>query len=227
MPTVLITGASRGIGLEFARQFAADGWTVLAGVRDPATAQALMAVDGDVAVVSLDVADPASVAILAERLRGIPIDILVNNAGVYGHRRTLLGDLDYANWLETMTVNLFGTVRVTEAFLDHVKDGEAKKIAVLTSKMGSIADNRSGGSYFYRSSKAALNAAMRSIALDLTADRISVAILHPGWVLTDMTAPGGLIDPPESVAGMRRVIDQLSPETTGQFWNYDGSPIPW
>ena len=227
MPTVLITGASRGIGLEFARQFAADGWTVLAGVRDPATARALMAVDGDVAVVSLDVADPASVAILAERLRGIPIDILVNNAGVYGHRRTRLGDLDYANWLETMTINLFGTVRVTEAFLDHVKDGETKKIAVLTSKMGSIADNRSGGSYFYRSSKAALNAAMRSIALDLTADRISVAILHPGWVLTDMTAPGGLIDPPESVAGMRRVIDQLSLETTGQFWNYDGSPIPW
>ena len=227
MPTVLITGAGRGLGLEFARQYAADGWTVLAGVRDLAAAQALMAVDGDVATVSLDIADPASVAILAERLRGIPIDLLINNAGIYGVRRTPLGDLDYTDWLETMMVNLFGTVRVTESFLDHVKEGELKKIVVLTSKMGSIADNRSGGSYFYRSSKAALNAAIRSIALDLTADGISVALLHPGWVRTDMTAPGGLIDPPESIAGMRRIIDRLSLETTGNFWNYDGSPIPW
>ena len=227
MPTALITGAGRGLGLELARQYAEDGWTVLAGVRSTTGASRLTAIDGDVAAISLDVADPASVTILAERLRGIAIDLLINNAGVYGPRAMTLRDLDYAAWRDVLEVNLLGTLRVTEAFLDHVLAGDGKKIAFLTSKMGSIADNSSGGVYAYRSSKAALNAAVRSLAIDLAPEDVAVTLLHPGWVRTDMGGPGALIDVVESVTGMRQVIDSVGPDKTGRFWNYDGRELPW
>ena len=227
MPTVLITGAGRGLGLELARQYAEDGWTVLAGVRSTTGANHLSAIDGDVAAVSLDVADPASVTILAERMRGIAIDLLINNAGVYGPRAMTLGDLDYAAWRDVLEVNLLGTLRVTEAFLDHVLTSDGKKIAFLTSKMGSIADNSSGGVYAYRSSKSALNAAVRSLAIDLAPQDVAVTLLHPGWVRTDMGGAGALIDVIESVTGMRRVIDTVGPDKTGRFWNYDGRELPW
>ena len=153
MPTALITGAGRGLGLEFARQFADDGWTVLAGVREPERADDLRRIDGDVSPVPLDVADPASVAILGERLSGVPIDLLINNAGVYGPRQMVLGEFDYDAWREVFEVNTLAPMRVAEAFIEHIRAGQGRKIVTVSSKMGSIADS-SGGSYIYRSSKA-------------------------------------------------------------------------
>ena len=226
MPTTLITGAGRGLGLEFARQFADDGWTVLAGVRDPGSADDLRRIDGDVSPVPLDVADPASVAILGERLSGVPIDLLINNAGVYGPRQTIPGTLDYDSWREVFEVNTLAPMRVAEAFLEHVRASETRKIVTVSSKMGSIADS-SGGSYFYRSSKAALNAAMKALAMDLQPEGFTVIVVHPGWVRTDMGGPSALIDAVESVAGLKAVIDGLTLSDTGRFINYDGSEIPW
>ena len=227
MPTVLITGANRGLGLEFARQYAADGWSVIATCRDPVNPGELATIAGDIEVHSLDVTDGRAVERLADNLKGRAIDVLVHNAGVMGPRRLALDALDYDAWAEVMRVNMMAPVRVCACFADHVAGSDMKKIAVLSSKMGSIDDNTSGGSYIYRTSKAGLNAAMKSVAHDLGGKGIAVAILHPGWVRTDMGGPNGLIDPPESITGMRRVIENLTLETSGGFFNYDGRPIPW
>ncbi|MCA8933505.1 MAG: SDR family oxidoreductase, partial [Rhodospirillaceae bacterium] len=209
------------------RQYAEAGWAVLAGARKPEGIAELMALEGDISAVQLDIADPASVAIMAERLRGVPIDLMVNNAGVYGPRTLRPGALDFAAWREVLEVNLIGSLRAADAFIDHVLDGEMRKIAFVTSKMGSITDNTSGGAYAYRASKAALNAAVRSLAIDLEDRGVTVTLLHPGWVRTDMGGPGALIGTEESVAGMRQVISRVGGDETGQFWNYDGTPIPW
>ena len=227
MPSVMITGCSRGIGVEFVRQYAADGWTVYATVRDAERAEALLSLRGEVVVLELDVADPASVAILAERMRGTPIDLLINNAGVYGPRNLMVGNVPYPVWQDVFAVNVLGPMRVIEAFIDHLRLGTQKKIVALSSKMGSIADNTSGGTYIYRSSKAALNATIKSVALDLKPEGFCVAVLHPGWVRTEMGGANALIEPRESVTGMRRVIDAMAPQTTGRFHNYDGKEIPW
>ena len=226
MPTALITGAGRGLGLEFSRQFADDGWTVLAGVREPEKADDLRRIDGDVSPVPLDVADPASVAILGERLSGVPIDLLINNAGVYGPRQMVLGEFDYDAWREVFEVNTLAPMRVAEAFIEHIRAGEGRKIVTVSSKMGSIADS-SGGSYIYRSSKAGVNAAMKALAMDLQPEGFTIVVVHPGWVRTDMGGPSASIDAVESITGLKRVIDGLSPSDTGRFFNYDGSEIPW
>ena len=226
MPTALITGAGRGLGLEFARQFADDGWTVLAGVREPERADDLRRIDGDVSPVPLDVADPASVAILGERLSGVPIDLLINNAGVYGPRQMVLGEFDYDAWREVFEVNTLAPMRVAEAFIEHIRAGQGRKIVTVSSKMGSIADS-SGGSYIYRSSKAGVNAAMKALAMDLQPEGFTIVVVHPGWVRTDMGGPSASIDAVESITGLKRVIDGLSPSDTGRFFNYDGSEIPW
>ncbi len=223
----MVTGANRGIGLELARQYAQDGWTVLATMRDTGDAEAVLSLPGDIDVLELDVVDPASVAILSERTRGTAIDILINNAGIYGPRRPALGAIHYPSWIDVLATNTLGPVRVTEAFLDHLRQGRQRTIVAITSKMGSMGDNGSGGQYIYRSSKAALNAAMRSLAIDLAPEGFRVAILHPGWVRTGMTGPNARMDPQESVAGLRRVIERLSPEDSGSFLNYDGTRIPW
>lgn len=226
MPTVLITGAGRGLGLELTRHFAEDGWTVLAGLRDMENAPALARIKGDVAAVPLDVADPASVAILGERLAGTPIDMLINNAGIYGPRGVALGSIDYDSWRQVFEVNTLAPMRLAEAFIGHLREGQGRKIVTISSKMGSMGD-ASGGEYVYRSSKAAVNAAMRNLALDLAPEGFTVVVLHPGWVRTDMGGPGAAIDTVESVTGLKRVIDGLTPSETGGFFNYDGSPIPW
>jgi len=227
MPTLFITGANRGLGLEYARQYAADGWRVLATCREPAKAAALAALDGDVHIHTLDVSDHGQIQALAKTLRKEKIDLLLNNAGIYGPRPSKLGGIDYDAWQEVMWVNVMSPLKVCECFRSHVAAGTLKKIAIMSSKMGSMGDNDSGASYVYRSSKAALNAAMKSLSVDLSPRDISVVILHPGWVSTDMGGPSGLIAAPESVTGLRQVIDGLSMATTGRFYNYDGSEIPW
>lgn len=228
MKTVLITGANRGIGLMFARQYAADGYRVIACCRNPQNAAELnmLTKNGHVEVHRLDVCDPASIDHLKGQLSLASIDILINNAGIYG-KRLSLGELDYDNWMQVLETNTLGPIRLTEALIDQLTRGQSSKLVFITSKMGSIADNSSGGAYIYRSSKAALNAAVKSLAMDL-ASRGAVAVaIHPGWVQTDMGGPNALITTETSVTNMRRVIDELGPGDNGRFLNYDGKEIPW
>ena len=228
MPTVLVTGANRGLGLEFVRQYAAEGWTVHACCRDPGAAKALEAVKGDITIHGLDVGDRASVTALARALKSTPIDVLINNAGVYGGDRDgqTFGKVDDGAWDACLRTNALGPLMVTEALIDNVARGASKVIACVTSKMGSMADNTSGGAYIYRASKAALNAVIVSLARDLKG-RATVIAFHPGWVQTDMGGRGAPIKPPESIAGMRKVIAGAKPSDSGRFLNYDGASIPW
>jgi len=224
---VLITGANRGLGLEFARQYAQNGWQVLACCRTPQHADALKALakaHSSIQVLALDVADFAQIDALAQQLKDTEIDVLINNAGIYPDSSSHINTDD---WLEAFTVNSISPYKVTTAFTPHIAKSRLKKIATLTSKMGSIDDNSSGGSYIYRSSKVAANMVMKSLSIDLQPLGISVVILHPGWVQTDMGGSNALIDTKTSVSGMRRVIDHLNPDTTGRFINYDGQHIPW
>jgi len=226
MPSVLVTGSNRGIGLEFVRQYAAEGWRVHAACRRPEAARELAAVEGDVAIHRLDVADDRQIAALAEGLGGEAIDVLINNAGVGGPREGF-GETDTATWLEVFRVNTIAPVHMAERFIEHLMRGRRKLIVGLTSRMGSIADNTGGGYYIYRSSKAALNAAMKSLAIDLAPRGVAAVVFHPGWVKTDMGGPGAQITPQASVAGMRTKIATLGPADSGCFFNYDGKPLPW
>lgn len=227
MPTCLITGANRGIGLEFVKQYAADGWKAIATCRHPEEAEQLNALEGDIQVHPLDVTDFARIEALARKLSGEPIDLLINNAGIYGPRVSPYDSIDYAAWADVLRVNTMSPLKVSAVFADAVARSGLKRIVTITSQMGSIADNSSGGSYIYRSSKAALNAAMKSLAHDIKGKQITVAVLHPGWVRTDMGGSGATIDPSESVAGMRQVIDGLRLEDSGRFLAYDGRELPW
>ena len=231
MPAVLVTGANRGLGLEFAKQYAAAGWRVHATCRDRAAAGALNTLaggaSGAVTVHRLDVADHGQIAALADALRDVSIDVLLNNAGVHGGARTSFGDIDYARWQETLRVNTLAPTRMAEAFVEHVARAERKLIVCISSRMGSIAGNTGGGHYIYRSSKAALNAVVASLAADLKGRGITVVAFHPGWVATDMGGAGAPLSAAESVCGMRSLIDRLTAADTGRFLNYDGSKIPW
>ena len=230
MASVLITGANRGIGFEFARSFADDGWQVHACCRNPDRAKALKELAaGTVGVVSahkLDVTDGLRVASLARALADEPLDILINNAGVYGPR-TGFGETDYDEWLPVLAANVLAPMRMAERFVEHLAAGERKLIVNISSQLGSIGNNGSGGAYIYRSSKAALNAVAKSLSVDLARRGISVIAFHPGWVQTEMGGPNAAITPAESVKGMRAVIESLGPGDSGKFFSYDGSTLPW
>lgn len=232
MPTILITGANRGLGLEFARQYAAEGWRVFAGCRTPSSARDLNDLAGGshgrVSVHALDVSAPESIAALAGGLKGQPLDILLSNAGVYGdEEHDDFGKVDYARWMETFAVNTLALMRLAETFVDSVAASEKKVLAALSSKMGSIDDNTSGGGYLYRSTKAALNAVVKSLSVDLESRGILVVALHPGWVQTDMGGANASLRPEESIRGMRGVLERLRPADTGAFLAYDGETVPW
>ncbi len=231
MRNMLVTGANRGLGLEFARQYAIDGWKVYAACRDPDAARELVQLaaesGGAIRVLALEVTDAASVRAAAQSLAGDPIDLLVNNAGVGSPKKQRLGSLDYTAWAQVLDVNTLGPMRVVEAFLDNIANGSDRQIVTLTSAMGSIADNASGGSYAYRSSKAAVNIVMKSLSIDLAPRGISCVVVHPGWVRTAMGGPDGKLTPAESVTALRRLIAGLKPQDTGRFFNYDGKPYPW
>ena len=228
-PTVLITGANRGIGLEFTKQYAADGWQVLACCREPNKADALNTLANqfakNITVYALDVADFSQIEALAETLAGHPIDVLINNAGVYPDGS--FGDTDAEAWALAFKINSMAPLKMAEAFASHVARSELKKIVTLSSKMGSVDDNTSGGSYLYRSSKCAVNMVMKSLSIDLKPYGIACAVLHPGWVQTDMGGPNGLINTQQSASGLRRVIEQLTLENAGRFIAYDGKEIAW
>ena len=228
--TVLITGANRGIGLEFARQYAELGWRVIATARNPATeslGKLIQQYGGSVSVVPLDVTDDARIRALAHELNGQTLDLLVLNAGVYGQDNDEFGRVDARIWQQTFQVNAIAPLKIMEAFVEHVANSDRKVSGALTRKMGSMTDNRSGGSYVYRSSKAALNAAVKSAAIDLRERAITVLALHPGWVKTDMGGGHALITPKQSVSGLRHIIDNATLAHSGRFYQYDGAEVPW
>jgi NAD(P)-dependent dehydrogenase (short-subunit alcohol dehydrogenase family) len=231
MPSALITGANRGIGLEFAGQYLTDGWQVYAACRDPISASELNRLadtSGDkLRILALNVTDPASVKAAAAELDGQAIDLLLNNAGVGGARGQTIGSIDYKAWAKVLDANTMGPMRVSEAFVDNVARSKRKLIVTLTSGMGSIADNISGGSIAYRSSKAAVNMVMRSLAIDLAPRDITCVVVNPGWVRTDMGGPHATLTSTESVAMLRRLIETLGPAQSGKFFNYNGREYAW
>jgi NAD(P)-dependent dehydrogenase (short-subunit alcohol dehydrogenase family) len=231
MPTTLVTGANRGLGLEFARQYAAEGWQVIAACRAPQGARELQqlaaASGGRIRILEMDVTDAASARAAAAGLKGEVIDLLLNNAGVGGPPGQQLGKLDYAAWARVLDTNTLGPMRVVEAFLENVAKSHLKQVVTITSGMGSIADNTSGGRYAYRSSKAAVNMVMKSLSVDLAPRGITCVVMNPGWVRTDMGGASGTLSPAESIKAMRSVIAALRPEDSGKFLNYTGKPYPW
>ncbi len=220
MASILITGANRGIGLELVRQLVGRGDTVVAACRSRSSALDELGVR---VIEGVDVTSDEAVAGLAGELTGTELDVLVNNAGILS--RETLADLDFDRIRRQFEVNSLGPLRVTAGLRHLLRRGS--KVAIITSRMGSIGDNTSGQRYGYRMSKAAVNMAGKSLASDLRADGIAVAILHPGFVRTAMTGHDGLIDPPESAAGLIARIDQLTLATTGGFWHANGEGLPW
>ena len=229
IPQVLVTGANRGLGLEFVKQYLADGWRVIACCRNPLSSSALIALTasagGRLSVRELDVADFGQVERLSAILAGESIDVLINNAGFYPEGE--FGQVDYADWEAAFRINTMAPMKMAECFVEQVARSQQRKIVTLSSKMGSVADNGSGGSYIYRSSKTAVNMVMKSLSIDLAGRGIAVGVLHPGWVLTDMGGPNALIDATRSVSGLRQVIAGLTLENAGRFIAYDGKEIPW
>jgi NAD(P)-dependent dehydrogenase (short-subunit alcohol dehydrogenase family) len=230
MPTVLVTGANRGLGLEFVKQYSRANWEVIGTCRDPGNAaevSALAAASANIELHPLDVTDAEGIRSLAVSLSGRPIDLLLLNAGVMGASSTTLGDLDQADFLHSMNVNTVVPALMVQAFRQHVKASEKKLIVGISSILGSIDGNSDGGLYSYRASKAGLNAVLRSASNDLHDDGITVIAMHPGWVQTDMGGENATITPAVSISGMREVIDGLHIGNSGHFLAYDGSELPW
>lgn len=225
MPTLFITGANRGLGLEAVKQYSAAGWTIHATCRDPSKASELRA-QKNVTVHALDVKDFAATDALAAKLEGTAIDVLFANAGRSKPAASEFGKIDYADWMETLTVNTLAPFKLVEAFVGHVEASQRKTIAVVSSIMGSMG-KAYGKSYPYRSSKAGLNAAIVNLNIDLKPRGICFLMIHPGWVRTDMGGPKAHIDAVESVRGMRAVVERAGPETSGRFFQWDGQELPW
>ena len=223
MATIVITGCDTGLGLEFARQYAADGHRVHATCLDLGHADETRAIPGDITVSKLDVTDHGAIEAFAEGLAGAPVDILLNNAGI-GRPHPPFGQTDYANWRRILETNLIGPMKLAECLVENVAASELKTMAFVSSRMGSITLNNSGGSYAYRSSKAGLNMVVKSLAVDLAPRHISVIALHPGWAATE---PGGRVPVAESVAGMRGVLHRAGRHHTGIFQTYHDQPLPW
>ncbi len=232
MSSILITGSNRGLGLEWARQYTAAGWRVYATCRHPEEADALDQLalrNPNLTVHRMDVTREEEISVLAKDLAGEPIDILLNNAGVYFEKflDENLGNIDFGQWEETFRVNSLGPMRVSAAFTEHLARSERRLVVAITSHMGSISEIGSPGSYAYRSSKAALNAAMKGLSLALQSHGVGVLMLHPGWVQTRMGGPGATITTETSVHGMRKLVEGFRMRETGYFYRFDGSVIPW
>ncbi|HZP99100.1 MAG TPA: SDR family oxidoreductase [Reyranella sp.] len=226
MPTLLLTGAARGLGFDFVKRYAAKGWKIHACARNPAP---LKQVKGDIHPHLLEVTDYKAVKSLAAELRGEAIDVLICNAGVGGERGSNaqdLGSLDPAEWRRIFEINTLAPLMMAEAFVDHVAASRQKKIIAITSILGSIANNN-GGRYFYRASKTALNMEWSCLAKDVAGKGLICVALHPGWVQTDMGGPTAPLTIEQSVPGMVKVIDGLKPSDNGRYLQYDGAELPW
>ena len=227
---VLITGASRGIGLEMVKYGIEHNWRIFACCRHPQQADSLFSLaklaNGRVSVHVADMYELATIQALSYELRNEAIDILINNAGISGSDKNKFGHVDVQSWINTFQVNSIAPLKVAEALLEQVRMGDKKVIACISSKMGSMADNGSGGSYIYRSSKAALNAAVKSMSIDLKQDGIKCVALHPGWVKTEMGGPNAEISTRECVTGLFNILLSLKAEDSGRFIDIDGTDIP-
>lgn len=221
MATVVITGGNRGIGRELARLHAEAGDTVILGNRraDPVPGLAAQ-------VLPLDVASDASVAAFARAIGDRPVDLLIANAGVIGPDRQSVTDTDFAGFLDTLNINTLGPLRVTQALLPQLRAAGTARVAILSSRMGSLSLT-AADRIAYRASKAAVNKVAQGLATDLAGQGIAVVALHPGWVRTDMGGSAADLDPVDSARGLKAVIDALDLSSTGQFRNHDGSVIPW
>ncbi|BCK87616.1 hypothetical protein MIZ01_1407 [Sideroxyarcus emersonii] len=232
MKTLLITGANRGIGLEFCKQYAADGWRVLACCRDPGKADELNRLAARhpdlIKLHALDITNHAQIEQLAKTLSGESIDLLLNNAGIYpAADKHGFGHTDYAEWMAAFNINTMAPLKMVETFVEQIARSKLKLIVTITSQMGSMDDNSSGGSYLYRSSKAAANMVVKSLSVDLKAQGITSVAFNPGWVKTDMGGPNAMIEVEQSVADMRKVIAGLTLADSGKFIGNDGVVIPW
>ena len=221
MTNVLITGANRGIGLELCRQLLARGCHVIAVCRN--SSAELDDLGAHQVITDMDVGLDESAAQLAGRLAGVKLDWLINNAGILSNQS--LDGLDFEAMEQQYRINALGPLRVTAALLANM--GAGSKVGIITSRMGSIEDNTSGGSYGYRMSKAAVNMAGASLASDLRDRSIAVALLHPGYVMTDMTGGKGLITAEQSARGLIQRMDELDMSTSGGFWHAEGERLPW
>ncbi|WP_299792073.1 SDR family oxidoreductase [uncultured Shewanella sp.] len=227
---LLITGANRGIGLTMVKHYLADGWLVTACCRAPEQAEELQSLLDDnegLSIFQLDVTDYEAIDELAENLNGEPIDLLINNAGYYGPKGVGFGGTDVEEWRQVFEINTIAPLKIAEAFKAHLSQADHGIYAAISSKMGSMSDNGSGGSYIYRSSKAALNSVVKSLSIDLQPDNISAIAIHPGWVQTDMGGPNALITTEQSVSGIKQLLDNLSTDQNGGFYDYNGSEIAW
>ncbi len=236
VPTVLVTGANRGIGLELARQYAARGWKVIGTARKPAEAKELNALaagsGGKLVVETLDVMDLAAIDALAKKYEGQPVDILFNNAGVTGGgaNQQFAKNMQWELFDSVHRTNVVGPLKMAEAFLPHLNAGYEKKISNVSSSQGSIGSTRTGTLYIYRSSKAALNMVMKNLANQLKSKGIAVALIDPGPVDTDMMAglPKKMLRPvPTAGSDLIRITDQLTMQNTGTYWTFDGTVLPW
>ena len=230
MATILVTGANRGLGIEFVEQYLNEGYEVIATYRNENSSMDLIEMGNErsnLKLLQLDVSSKKSLNSFAKNLGNLPIDIFINNAGVYGPRNSSFGNVDEENWIPAIKVNAIAPILLTQLIIKNIRAGADKKLIYITSKMGSIDDNKGGGAYVYRSSKTALNSVVKSLSVDLENEGMTVALIHPGWVKTDMGGPNAIIDREISVRGMTEVISNLDISSTGNFYNYDGSIIPW
>ena len=223
MPSVLVTGANRGLGLALVKSFARRGWTVWAAARHP---ELLAGLAGDIHGVTLDLRDGESIDSLPRRIGAPPLDLLFNCAGLLVSRAPMGGPETIEPWTEIFQVNVIGTMRLTLALLPQIEAG-GRKIVSLTSRLGSIGENSDGGIAAYRASKAALNAAMRTLAREVAGKGIIVGIVTPGWVRTDMGGPGAPVSAEERVELLIDLLPRMGPAQSGCFLNYDGAEIPW
>lgn len=228
MSTIFITGANRGIGLSLVKRYLQEGNTVYATYRNKANAQSLLSLkqaNPNLTCLELEITDYQSVSSLVSELG--TIDILINNAGYYGPKGYSLGNVDVEEWPNVFEINTIAPLKLVETILPLMASSPVKKISCLSSKVGSMTENTSGGGYIYRSSKAALNSVVKSLSNDLSSQGFTVLALHPGWVQTEMGGPNALIDTDTSALGLIKVIESSNIEVSGHFFNYDGSEIDW
>lgn len=230
MKTVFITGANRGLGLELTRQYAERNWKVIAACRDIKAAEKLTILTKNhtnIHLHALDVSNESQILALQNEFKGQPIDLLIHNAGVSGEGCENLGEMNQTDWVEVLKINAIAPLLITQALLDNLLASQDKTIVGITSILASIDDNRSGGRYSYRASKAALNQIIKSLACELSGKGIKTMAIHPGWVQTDMGGKNGKVSIKDSVSGMLKVIDRLDISHSGSFFVYDGTKLPW
>ena len=226
MKNILITGANRGIGLKFAQLLSNNTNTVYVTTRDLDNCIELKKIN-NIEILELDLLEKNSIKDFCSDVKDIPFDLIINNAGIFQDEQMEETNLDPELWLDEMMINAIGPVILTQKLKENLISGNEKKVVFISSQMGSIDDNYSGGYYFYRTSKSALNSAAKSLSIDWKAEEISVLMLHPGWVKTDMGGSKAKLEIDESVNSMIKVIEASNISNTGSFLNYNGDKLEW